>query len=129
MTQEHLDGLEDALAQGGNTHRLQDVLAAIRSGTAQLWIEGPCVIVTEVNDTPVERELHYWLAAGTLEEVIHLSNKVMEWGREVGCTVASLVGRRGWSKLLKSEGWTHQMIVMGQRLDGKGQEANDDPAT
>ena len=120
LTQKHLDGLEAALAQGGDTHRLQDVLSAVYQGTAQLWIDGPCVIVTEVNDTPLERELHFWLAAGTLDEVIHLSNKVMKWGREQGCTVASLCGRRGWAKALRREGWNHQMIVMGQRLDGQG---------
>lgn len=118
VTEDHLRGLEEALHHGGDTHRLQDVLAAVARGDAQLWTEGPCIIVTEVNDTPVERELHFWLAAGTLDEVIALSNKVMEWGREQGCTVASLCGRRGWTRALATEGWGHQMVVMGQRLDG-----------
>jgi hypothetical protein len=105
LQEEHLSGIEEALRQGGGTHDLNHVLAAIYQHDAQLWLEGPCVIVTEVNDTPNERELHFWLAAGTLDEVIALSNKVMEWGREVGCTVAT---------------WSHRMIEMGRRLDGKG---------
>jgi hypothetical protein len=120
LTLDHLHGLIDALEEGGGTHKLEHVFSALREGTAQLWIDGPCVVVTEVNDTPRERELQFWLAAGTLDEVIHLSNKVMKWGREQGCTVASLCGRRGWAKALRREGWNHQMIVMGQRLDGQG---------
>lgn len=118
LSQVHLDGLEEALDHGGGTHDLGHVLAAVRSGMAQLWADGPCVIVTEVNDTPNEKELHFWLAAGTLDEVVALSNKVMEWGREVGCTVATLCGRRGWAKALANEGWSHRMIEMGRRLDG-----------
>jgi len=129
LTEEHLTGLEEALAQGGGGHALEHVLAAIQRKEAQLWIEGPCVIVTEVNDTPLRRELHFWLAAGTLDEVIHLSNKVKEWGRDQGCTVATLCGRRGWTRALAKEGWGHQLSVMGQRLDGQGQEADYDTKT
>lgn len=116
MTEEHLTGIEKALEHGGGTHDLAHVLSAIRRGTAQLHTEGPCVIVTEVNDTPNERELHFWLAAGTLDEVIALSNKVMDWGREQGCTVATLCGRPGWAKALAHEGWSHRMVEMGRRL-------------
>jgi hypothetical protein len=118
LTEEHLAGLERALERTGGSHALQHVLAAIQRNEAQLWIEGPCVIVTEVNDTPLRRELHFWLAAGTLDEVICLSNKVIDWGREQGCTVATLCGRRGWTKALANEGWDHQLSVMGRRLDG-----------
>jgi hypothetical protein len=112
--------LEKALALSGGSHNLSHVLAAIQRNEAQLWIDGPCVIVTEVNDTPLRRELHFWLAAGTLDEVIHLSNKVIDWGREQGCTVASLSGRHGWTRALTKEGWEHTHSVMGRRLDGQG---------
>ena len=126
LTETHLRGLEAALEIGGSTHDLEHVFAAVTQGLAQLWVEGPCVIVTEVNDTPNETELHFWLAAGTLAEVIDLSNKVIEWGREVGCTVATLSGRRGWAKALANEGWGHRMIEMGRRIDGQGQDSDPD---
>jgi len=120
VTGDHIVGLEKALDHGGRTHDINHVFAAVGRLEAQVWIEGPCIIVTEVNDSPRERELHFWLAAGTLDEVVALSNKVMEWGREMGCTVASLCGRRGWTKALANEGWGNQLVVMGRRLDGQG---------
>lgn len=126
LSEEHLRGIEEALARGGRTHGLQHVLAAAYRGDAQVWIEGPCIIVTEVNDTPLERELHFWIAAGTLDEVISLSNKVMDWGKSIGCTVASLQGRKGWARVLATEGWDHQLVTMGRRLDGQGRDTDHD---
>jgi hypothetical protein len=117
LQEEHLSGIEEALRQGGGTHDLNHVLAAIHLGDAQLWVEGPCVIVTEVIVGPKDKELHFWIAAGTVDEVIDLSNKVMEWGGTIGCTIATLTGRPGWSRALKNEGWGHHMVTMGRRLD------------
>ena len=120
LTEEHLVGLERALEYAGGTHDVAHVLAAVYRKEAQIWTDGPCIIVTEVNDSPNERELHFWLAAGTLDEVVALSNKVAEWGRKQGCTIATLCGRRGWVRARAQEGWGHQMVVMGRRLDGQG---------
>lgn len=111
-----LNGLTEALEHGGGGHSLGDVLSAVKAGTAQLWAEDGCVLVTEINDAPNHRELHFWLATGTLDAVIALSNKVIEWGREQGCTVASLCGRKGWERALRDEGWHHQMVQMGREI-------------
>jgi hypothetical protein len=116
LTEAHLAGLEEALEYGGGTHALADVLASVRRGTAQLWVEGDAVLVTEINCAPREKELHFWLASGTLDSCIALSNKVMDWGRAQGCTVATLSGRRGWIKALAPEGWEPHTVVMARRL-------------
>lgn len=119
LSERHLAGLEEALQRGGGTHDLSHVLAAVQRGDAQLWLDsldGDAVIVTEVHCAPNEKELHFWLASGTLDSVIALSNKVMEWGRERGCTVATLSGRRGWIKALAPEGWEPLTVNMARRL-------------
>ena len=116
LREEHLTGLEEALLHGGGTMDLHHVLAAVERGDAQLWVEGPNAMVTEVIVGPKVKGLHFWLATGTLDGCIALSNKVMDWGREVGCTVASLTGRPGWAKALAHEGWGHRMVEMGRRL-------------
>ena len=116
LSEVHLAGLEEALTAGGGTHDLAHVLSAIRRGKAQLWIEGDAVLVTEVHCAPKEKELHFWLATGTLDQTIALSNKVMDWGREQGCTVATLSGRRGWIKALAPEGWEPLLVTMARRL-------------
>jgi len=114
----HVDGLKKALQHGGGTHSIEHVLSAVRDGDAQLWLEKDACIVTEVNDAPNMRTLHFWLATGTLGDVIALSNKVMAWGRDCGCTVATLSGRRGWLKALAAEGWEPHSVEMVRRLDG-----------
>lgn len=111
-----LEGLDTALMHGGGSHSLAHVFAAVGRGDAQLWVEADACIVTEVNDAPNHRELHFWLATGTLDDLITLSNKVMDWGRSMGCEVATLTGRRGWTKALVSEGWEPHVVTMGRRL-------------
>ena len=116
LSEEHLAGLEEALRQGGGMHDIEHVLSAVTQHRAQLWVEGPNAMVTEVIVGPKEKGLHFWIATGTLDGCIALSNKVMDWGREVGCTVASLTGRPGWARALAHEGWEHRMVEMGRRL-------------
>lgn len=116
LTPEMLEGLRQALHVGGDSHTLADVFEAVALGAAQLWVEGDTCLVTEVNDTPQVRELHFWLATGALDDVIALTNKVMDWGRKQGCTVATLTGRFGWKKVMAREGWEPLTIQMARRL-------------
>lgn len=108
--------LEEALAHGGGTHSLGDVAAAIDVGTAQLWESPGALLVTEVNVGPRLKELHFWLAAGELDAVLALADIVMDWGREIGCQVATLTGRKGWERVMKRRGWDSQLVTMGRML-------------
>jgi len=111
-------GLEDALAQGGGTHDLADVLQQLEDNEAQLWESENAVIVTEIHLTPRMRVLHFWLATGDLEEVIQLSNVALDWGVSKGCSMATLSGRRGWERVLASEGWKPRLSLMSRTLGG-----------
>lgn len=116
MTPELLAKLEEALEAGGQTHSLADVAEMIQSGDAQLWIDEEAVIVTEIIPQPMRRTLHFWLAAGTLDKVIALSNELLEWGKQMGCDHATLSGRRGWVRALASEGWEEELVLMGKDI-------------
>lgn len=114
-----ISGVEAALAYGGQTHTAGDVVRAILAGEAQLWAnDDDALIVSEIHDHPRARVLHFWLAAGDLEPVIALSRRVLEWGRSVGCTRATLAGRKGWVRALASEGWAPELVVMGRDIGG-----------
>lgn len=106
--------LAEALEHGGGTHSLNDVLAQIEKGDAQLWQNEGGVIVTEMKDTPNKRVVHFWLAAGELESVVALSKDVLAWAKEKGCEQATLAGRRGWERVLASEGWAPMLTVMSR---------------
>lgn len=109
-------GVSQALQHGGDTYSLDDLVIEIEEGRAQLWRSENAVIVTEINDTPQKRVLHFWIATGDLDEVIALSETAIEWGREQGCVRATLAGRRGWVRALADHGWSEQLTVMGREI-------------
>jgi hypothetical protein len=96
-----------ALVYAKGSHTVQDVKDAIDRGDAQFWPGVESVIVTEVVDTPQQRELHYWLAGGNGLEIQNMYHAVSEWGRRIGCKVEKMVGRAGWERtwLTKEAGW------------------------
>lgn len=112
-----IEKLERALEMGGGTHTVEDVVSQLDEGHAQLWLgDGDAVIVTQINDNPQVKVLHFWLAAGELQQVVELSEQVLEWGRSVGCERATLSGRRGWVRALADHGWSEQLTVMGREI-------------
>lgn len=108
--------LERALKFTGGTHDLDSVWKGIQDGDLQLWVAEHSVMVTEVQSYPLCRVLHFFLAAGRMEELEALYPLVMEWGRdEMDCTRASLAGRPGWARsfLTKKQGWeVSHLIIM-----------------
>lgn len=112
-----LRGLQKALALGDNDYTLEDLSLAIRNGQAQLFEREDACIVSEIRDTPRARYLHFWLATGRMQPVIELSRDVLAWGRLNGAGRATLLGRKGWLRVLEREGWTpSKLIVMTQEL-------------
>ena len=122
-----LAGLEKALQHSGGTHTLQNVGEKVAAGKAQYWQKGSAVVITELLETPQMRVLHFWLVTGELQDVIVLSEKVIAWGRRVGCKRATLAGRRGWEKVLAGSGWSPELVLMGRDIsDGQGPDYHSD---
>jgi hypothetical protein len=96
--------IESALDHAG-THHFEDVKQAIEDGRATHWPAGHSIIVTEVVEHPLTKWLHFWIAAGEREELRRMQPIILEWGRDQGCTKASMTGRAGWERLLTPYGW------------------------
>ena len=126
MNDQHTAGLEKALAYAGGTHSLCDVADMVEAGDAQYWEEGNAAIVTQLADKPHMRVLHFWLVTGDLDDVIALSERIIDWGRRVGCKRATLAGRKGWEKVLAGSGWNSELVLMGRDIsDGQGSDKDD----
>src|SRR5437773_4119592 len=110
--------IERALAYSGGSHTLADLEAAIADGGAQLWTGEDSAIVTELKQTPQQKILLFWLAAGNLTELRGMARGIEEWGRQQHCDKAQLIGRRGWerSALVTEDGWKAVSIVMEKEL-------------
>jgi hypothetical protein len=97
--------MEKALAYGGSTHTVEDVVALLKAGEAQLWERGDGVIVTAVDQFPRLKAVRFWLIFGELRDCLALEHEINPWAIENGCTVATACGRRGWGRVAAPTGW------------------------
>jgi hypothetical protein len=112
---DYADVLQPALEDGGNTHTLGDIHRAIERGDMQLWEGVTSAMVTQIEETPRQRILHIALAGGTLEELEAMLPAVEAYGKHHFCTMLSLNGRRGWSRIPQMRGhtgWTTTGVTM-----------------
>lgn len=98
--------IEAALAHAGRTHGPDDVKAMIALGEARLWPGRRSAAVTLVEDDPRERRLLIWLAGGDLAELGGpMLDRMEAWGRAAGCRRVLIIGRPGWERALKPQGY------------------------
>lgn len=102
--EDFLPQIEEALAYT-DTHDPVDMVQAILDGNAQLWTRGDGLVVTEIEDTPKARILRFWVAAGDMGDCLDLAEEAEEWGRSIGCERATVLGRKGWKRVLPERGW------------------------
>jgi len=99
---------ERALAQGGSTHTIADVMDRVREQRAVCWTNGDSVVITEVIVSPQVRACNYWIIAGRLNECAELQPAIDAWAISEGCSVATATGRMGWLRLSQAPigaGW------------------------
>jgi hypothetical protein len=96
--------LEKALDGSYNTY---DILNYVQQNRMQLWISWndkvECAFVTEVCDYPQMRIMRWVLAGGNNIEnwLDQILIKVEDWAKKNGCQRSEIVGRKGWTKVLK----------------------------
>lgn len=96
--------------------RPSDVLERCADGRWQMWgAFRPGLIAiccTAIEPYPMARVLNFLLIAGEdmaawLPEI----ERIHGWARGLGCTVAQVYGRRGWSRVLAPLGFKHEVDV------------------
>lgn len=116
--QEYKFQIEAALEHTGGTHVFEDVQTAVEKGELQFWPGLNSVILTEIQDTPQQRILNFFLAGGNSVELEAMLPLVEQWGKSIGATRATLYGRKGWGKsfLTKSQGYKESLVVLEKTL-------------
>ncbi len=85
----------------GKTHNKEDIWREIAEGRAQLHPLPHAAMLTTIEQYPAGlKEIKGWLAGGDLREIVAYEPVLAAWGKEIGCTRASIVGRRGWMKAM-----------------------------
>jgi hypothetical protein len=103
-----------------------DVRARVASGLMQLWAGDRSVLITQLEQAPRWKELHFFSAAGHLDELRRLYDAAMAWGRLQGCRRATILGRPGWERtfLTREEGWTTRLQLFEKHLPPPAQLAS-----
>lgn len=116
----HRSQIEGALGYAGGTHTFEDIRAAVEAGSLQYWPGVRSAIITEIIEYPRSRALNFFLAGGDLAELEAMYPTIEQWGREQGCSIAVMSGRKGWERsfLTRTEGWEPTLVVLEKQLNG-----------
>lgn len=96
----HVDGLQKALDEGGNTHSLDDVKHAIFVQDAQWHGFEDCAFVTEILDFPQKKVGRVWLLTGALPAIQARVPPLRQWFENQGCAEVLVVSREGWPRAI-----------------------------
>lgn len=88
--------------------------AQVWAGFWRCWGNDDAAILAEIRIYPTGlREVHGIGAAGNPAAIIELITQAEEWGRESGCTLASIESRPAWARLLPEYETDQIRIVKG----------------
>ncbi len=97
----YLDWLRPALVDA----TVDELIAELASGRAQLWLAEHSALVTELVEQGSDRCLHIWLAGGSLADILGLRPGLEAWARGQGCSHITIDGRPGWIRVLRRHGY------------------------
>ncbi len=108
-----------ALAIGGNTHTVDDIIDGVNKGRFQFWGDDECCVVTEMIQYPRKRVLHLFVAAGDLNRLLEMYlPKVKEFAREHGCASITSVSRKGFLKRFPAYGFKPKCVTFELPIEG-----------
>lgn len=104
--------LEAALRRGGrhSGDNIEAVKADVYSGRAHLWPGRESAVVTCFS-----RDLHFWLAGGSLPELIKGHADAEHFARLNGCERMTMIGRPGWERVMAPLGYK-PLVVLAKDL-------------
>jgi len=110
--------LQDAIELNDGEQTLKEVAFGLFTGKYRLWPGRTSAVVTEHTETPAGKFLNLMLAGGELDDLVEVTARIEEWGKENGVTRILLYGRRGWArnKTLKERGYRTRHVIMAKDL-------------
>lgn len=104
--------LECVIERMNPEYGVKELRDGVLSGVYQLWVKGDNVCITEVVDHSTRRVVMVHVVVGNLGEILEEHDYLIKFARKVEAERIELMGRSGWTKILKSYGWKTQAIQM-----------------
>jgi hypothetical protein len=121
MLLEYKEYIERALKHCGNTHTFEDVQKGVASGEMQAWqADDNGIVITEIVVHPQKKSLNIFLVGlkkGTgFKQLKKMEKALCLFGKKMGCETMTILGRKGWTKLLPEFGFNIQHFKMERKL-------------
>lgn len=108
-----------ALKSTPQLETIDDIELKIADGQYQFWAGKNAAAVTEVREYPEARVINLLHAGGDMGSLVNeLLPVLYKFGADVGCTRLMILGRKGWERVLKTEGYEHAATVLTKSLTG-----------
>jgi hypothetical protein len=109
--------ISSALDYSTDAFNVDDIIEGILSGQLQLFTGKDSLLVTQVVFFPQKKSVNILIGAGELNELISMvENVVAPQAKDIGCKDLTLVGRKGWLKVLKETNWKQKYIYLSKEL-------------
>jgi hypothetical protein len=109
--------IQSALDRSGNTHSVADIARGVDEGTYQFWSGKDAVFITEIIEYPRKKICNAFLAGGDIQELEEMTPVLEAWAKRVGCSRATLVGRKGWTRsFLRDMGYRVVQCEMSKEI-------------
>jgi len=108
--------IEAALEYSGGTHDFDDIVEGIHRLRYQFWPAERGCAVTEIIVFPKKKIFHVFLAGGEMDQIVDMNDSAAQFAKAQGCDGMSIAGRKGWSRVLKNEGWTESFTTLAKEL-------------
>lgn len=113
------DGLQEALDRNEAEESLREVQDRLTFNELLCWEneeQTACIVARLVVPARGGRPImHVYLATGQMNAVLALADEVEAWARGASCAGMSLVGRRGWVRVLEDRGWQEGPAVFMEK--------------
>ena len=110
------DQVERALAAGGGVMSFEDVADAIDEGRYFMFASGEGFAVVDPQPWASGLHLFVLLAGGTQKGVEQLEPTVAIWGRMIGAKKLVTLGRKGFARRLKKQGWREPLVYLEKEI-------------
>lgn len=106
------DVIEESLAFNDHSHTFDHVCLMILGGRLELHLFDRCCIIMEVQQFPLYKTYHCFIACGDKEAIFELQDEFIQKARDRGCKYITLSGRQGWMREWGKRGWRHACTTM-----------------
>lgn len=117
MKRDFYDMARRACKKFGGFYDFEDILDAIERGDMQSFSDGQSMVVTQVQNYPRRKALHVVLVVGTMDGVMALEPRVIEFAKERCAEVMTAFTREGWKAFEGNSGWHTLAGFMVKELD------------